>query len=484
LKLIGTILLLLLLLGFSAANAQIPYPNPIKHVVVLFQENRTPDNLFQGLLTWPGVTPGNYVIASSGVNSAGQTIPLVASPFGNHYDLSHAHSAFVAQYDGGKMDGADKVPCYGTCPANPQFVYVDNSTHQLDPYLTLATQYGWANYFFSTHQGGSFPGHQFIFAGTSATSVQADALGLFVAEQPRQPANSTYNAGGDTGCLAPLGEWNYVLHPDGSETQLINNPLGKLCFSHNTMGSVLDKAGLRWKYYTVPSQGTQNVGGSIWTAPNSIRQICQPNSTYTLCRGPDWTSSVDLNSADVLKDIKACNLPSASWVIPSYANSDHPGSTKALGGTGGPSWVASIVNAIGGATACDGGAGYWSDTVILVTWDDWGGWYDHVAPPILGGVQGDYQYGFRVPLLVISGYTPQAFVYNANLDYGSILRFMEGVFNITEGAIGFADARASDDLGAFFNFQAHVRPFTNIAAPLNADFFINDKSRPEPPDND
>jgi phospholipase C len=274
-----------------------------------------------------------------------------------------------------------------------------------------------------------------------------------------------------------------LVHPTGPETQLVNNPQGMLCFNHVSMASVLDRAGLSWKYYTVPSQGISNVGGSIWTGPNSIKEVCQPDSTFSKCTGPDW-SKVDLNSADVLKDIKACRLPNASWVIPSYGNSDHPGNAKAPGGTGGPAWVASIVNTIGAATKCDGGKGYWSDTVVLVTWDDWGGWYDHVAPPILPGVQGDYQYGFRVPLLVISGYTPAAFVSNINLDYGSILRFTEGVFNITEGAMGFADARASDDLAEFFNFQGALRPFKTIASPLNAEYFINDKRKPEPPDND
>ncbi len=476
--------LMLACVGLSVAHAQIPYPNPIKHVVVVFQENRTPDNLFHGLLTWPGIIPANYEIASSGLNSSGQTIPLVASPFGNHYDLSHSYQAFVDMYDGGKMDGADKITCYDTCPTNPQFVYVDNSSGILNPYLTLAANYGWANYFFSTHQGGSFPGHQFIFGATSAPSALDDAAGLFVAEQPRQPAHSTYSAGADTGCLAPLGEWNYLTHPNAPETELINNPLGSLCFSHKTMASVLNHAGLSWKYYSAPSQGTTNPGGGIWNAPNSIREICQPNSDYTLCTGPQWTKNVILNSATVLTDIRACNLARVSWVIPTYANSDHPGNTTGTGATGGPAWVASIVNTIGAATACDGGKGYWSDTVILVTWDDWGGWYDHVAPPILGGVQGDYQYGFRVPLLVISGYTPKAFVYNATLDYGSMLRFMEGVFNIPEGSIGFADARATDDLSAFFNFTGGLRPFKAVPAPLNADFFINDKTPPGPPDTD
>src|SRR4030081_281769 len=93
-------LVVLLSVGTIVAHAQIPYPNPIKHVVIVIQENRTPDNLFRALLTWPGINPANYNIATSGTNSKGQTIPLTASPFANHYDLSHAHAAFVAQYDG------------------------------------------------------------------------------------------------------------------------------------------------------------------------------------------------------------------------------------------------------------------------------------------------------------------------------------------------------------------------------------------------
>jgi phospholipase C len=482
-KLVAKLAVLLYLLITIAAQAQITYPNPLKHVVVIFQENRTPDNLFQGLLTWPGINPANYNIASSGLNSKGQTLPLTAAPFGNHYDLSHAHLAFVQMYDNGKMDGADLITCYGTCPSNPQFVYVDNSTHLVDPYLTMAAQYGWANFMFSTHQGGSYPGHQFIFGGTSAPSAADDAQGIFVAEQPRQPRNSNYNAGGDTGCLAPITEWNYLVYPGGNETQLTNNPLGTLCFSHDTMGSLLDSAGLSWKYYSVPSMGISNVGGSIWTGPNSIREVCGPNSNYTQCTGADW-AKVDLNPAHVLSDAKNCRLPAVSWVIPTYPNSDHPGSTKGTGAMGGPAWVASIVNSIGNATTCDGGAGYWSDTAIVVTWDDWGGWYDHAVPPILGGVQGSYQYGFRVPLLVISGYTPAATADNGTHDYGSILRFIEGVFNIGEGALGFADARANDDLAAFFNFKAKLRTFQAIPAPLDAEFFIHDKRPLEAPDND
>jgi phospholipase C len=383
------------------------------------------------------------------------------------------------------MDGADKIPCIGACPANPQFKYVNNSQHILDPYLTLAAQYGWANYMFQTNQGPSFPAHQFLFGGTSAPSATDDSMRVFIAENPAAQRGAKYTPGGDTGCLAPLNEFNWLIGVNGepSETKLINNPLGTLCFSRETMATLLDDAGFTWKYYAPASKNPDgsNRGGSIWNAPNSIREICQPDALYTQCTGAEWAANVDLNPSDVLKDIAACRLANVSWVIPIGQNSDHPGSTAT---TGGPSWVASIVNAIGNASTCEEGAGYWSDTTILITWDDWGGWYDHEAPTILPGVQGDYQYGFRVPLLVVSAYTPPAYVNDAQHDFGSILRFVEDVFNIRKGSLGFADERTDNDLHHFFDFTRTPRKFKTIAAPLDADFFINDKRPPEPPDND
>ena len=478
-------LLVVLLFGPMAARARDRFPNPFRHVVVIVQENRTPDNLFQSLLSWPGINPRKYEIAIGGINSVGQSIVLTPVPLGNSYDLSHAHSAFVAMYDGGKMDGADKIPCTGTCIANAQFKYVDNSQHVLDPYLNLAAQYGWANYMFQTNQGPSYPAHQFLFGGTSAPSAADDAMGIFIAENPGGPAGGTTDAGGDTGCLAPLNEGNWLIgiNSNGTETHLLNNPLGTFCFSHDTMAGLLDDAGLSWKYYApaASNPGGSNPGGSIWNAPNSIQEICQPDSIYTQCTGPEWAANVDLKPSDVLTDISACNLANVSWVIPDGKNSDHPGSVN---GTGGPSWVASIVNAIGNATTCERGAGYWSDTAVVITWDDWGGWYDHVAPPVLTGAQGSYQYGFRVPLLVVSAYTPKGYISNVRHDFGSILNFIESVFNIREGSLGFADERANGDLREFFNFRRRIRRFRTIQAPLDANFFINDKRPPEPPDTD
>jgi phospholipase C len=482
------LLLMLVWLGTMAAEAQIPsqiqYPNPFKHIILMVQENRTPDNLFHGLLNWAGANPAKYDIATSGINSKGHKIPLAPVPLGNVYDLDHSHAAFEAMYDKGKMDGGNKIGCSptsGPCPAYPQFKYVENQNHILDPYLTLATQYGWANFMFQTNQGPSYPAHQFLFGGTSAFSKGGDADGVFVSGNPDAKKGPSY-AAGHTGCLAPLSEWNWLIHPDGSQTQLNNDPLGTLCFSHDTMASLLDFAGITWRYYSLRANGgLSDPGGSIFTAPNSIRDICDPNSDYTKCTGAEWADNVDLTPSDVLRDIRACKLKEVSWVIPTGQNSDHPGSPSNIGG---PSWVASVVNAIGNDTNCEHGHGYWSDTAIVITWDDWGGWYDHEAPTILPGSQGGYQYGFRVPLLAVSAYTPSAYVDNERHDFGSILRFIEGVFGIKEGSLGFADARSKTDLHGFFNFRQKPRKFQTIEAPLDADFFINDTTLPLPPDND
>src|SRR6516165_3810548 len=114
-----------------------PFGQKIQHVIVIFQENRTPDNLFHGL--------PNADIASTGVNSLGQTIPLAPTPLATTYDLRHTHAAFQAMYDGGKMDGADKIPvtCGTHCPSNPQFQYVNPS--DVAPYFQLAEQYTFAD---------------------------------------------------------------------------------------------------------------------------------------------------------------------------------------------------------------------------------------------------------------------------------------------------------------------------------------------------
>jgi phospholipase C len=456
-----------------------------KHVVVIVQENRTPDNLFQGLCAPPygacAVPPtffAPYDIQTSGWKAKTKTINPGPVALANKYDLSHAHTAFEAMCDvvpGNpptcKMDGAAGIACSATignaCPANPQFKYVDNSTGIVDPYLALATQYGWANYMFQTNQGPSFPAHQFIFGGTSAPSPVDDANGIFAAE-------NVIPNGSEAGCTAKSTTKVAVISPNATPPPYgVEKSFIFPCFEHQTMADLVTD----WKYYAAGV-------GSIWTAPDAIKHICLPSGG--VCTG--WGGHVNATKpAQVLTDIGNCALSDLTWITPTAPNSDH----AKLNDGGGPSWVASIVNAIGNSTCTDTvdhrTRTFWEDTAIIITWDDWGGWYDHEPPTILPGVQGDYQYGFRVPLIVVSAYTPQGYVDNTRHDFGSILRFIEYNFSnlgLTEGELGFADSRSTSDLREFFSPFRGPRPFKSIPAAKSADFFINDPRPPEPPDND
>jgi len=334
---------------------------------------------------------------------------------------------------------------------------VNNSKGVLNPYLELATQYGWANRMFQTNQGPSFPAHQYLFGATSAPSAQDDAAGIFAAENSLNQMTLGCQAWPDSAVLLvePSGE-NHSIYP---------------CFEHRTLPDLLPP-NVTWRYYATG-------GDAIWTAPSAISHICESPGPGRRCAGSEWVGNVDLSPADILKDIANCKLASVSWVTPTGQNSDHP----RVNDGGGPSWVASIVNAIGESTSCESETGYWKNTAIFITWDDWGGWYDHVPPRILDTVQGDYERGFRVPLIVVSAYTSRRYISNNGLDFGSIVRFIEGNFGIRLGGLNFADARTIYRMREFFNLR-QPRPYKVIAAPKPASFFLNDTRPAEDPDDD
>jgi phospholipase C len=190
--------------------------------------------------------------------------------------------------------------------------------------------------------------------------------------------------------------------------------------------------------------------------------------------GSGWVKNVILRNTQILTDIGGGKLAGVSWVIPTGQASDHAGMNEGSG----PSWVASIVNAIGTSS-------YWSDTAIIITWDDWGGWYDHVPPPhvINDGTSwgSGYVYGFRVPLIVVSPYAKSAYVSHTQHDFGSILKFVEVTFGLP--SLGYADV-AADDLSDCFNFSQTPLQFQRISAPLNAEHFLTDRRPPTDPDDD
>lgn len=430
----------------------------IQHVVIIFQENRTPDNLFQD----PVLINRGAEIRTSGVDSSGNSMVLNPTALATIYDLDHSHNAFVSMYDSGKMDGANNIviDCFNrpNCPPpNPGFYYVQTS--DVGPYFQMAEQYTFGDHMFQTNQGPSFPAHQFILAGTSAPSANSN---LFAAENPTNL---------EAGCAAPSTARVALIDPSGSES---SHPPIYPCFEHPTLTDELNTAGISWRYYTPAA-------GSIWTAPNAIQHMCGPNANppnATACVGSDWLNKVVIystqNPAPILTDISNKQLATVSWVIPADQNSDHAGNPT---GDGGPSWVAAVVNAIGSSS-------YWANTAIIVTWDDWGGWYDHVPPPhiVTSGWGSGYVYGFRVPLIVISPYAKAAYISKVNHDFGSILNFVEENFRLP--SLGYADADTADALLDCFDFTQTPLTFRTISAKYDAAHFLHDKTPPEGPDDE
>jgi phospholipase C len=223
------------------------------------------------------------------------------------------------------------------------------------------------------------------------------------------------------------------------------------CFDRPALTDLLDEKSRSWRYYQA------FLGACLWNGPDAIRHIRH---------SPEYRTDVVAPPSQVLTDVAYGNLVDVVWVTPTFAASDHAGNTDGSG----PSWVASVVNAIGESR-------YWKTTAILVVWGDWGGWYDHVKPPQYNS----YELGFRVPLIVISAYTKKGYVSHRQHEFGSILKFTEKTFGL--GSLGATDVR-SDDLSDCFDFSRAPRRFVPISAPHNASYFLQQPISTESPDND
>lgn len=403
----------------------------IKHVVIVVQENRSFDNIFAG---YPGADSQTWGIMSNGTKVNLQPIPFEVK------DMAHYYTTGIMDYDGGKMDKFDLNPAENSTIGSFAYSYLERSL--VGPYWTMAKRYVLADHMFPTMFGPSFTAHLTLIAGTadlSPTLSEADV-----------PTNFPW------GCDAPAGTITSVAHAD--QTVTTSGPFP--CFTQfKTMADTLDAAGLTWKYY-VPVI-TSNQGGNQWSMFDAVKSV-----RY----GKDWTNNVISPPQTVLRDAAANKLPSVSWVIPDELWSDHP----YAGTPYGPSWVASIVNAIGESKA-------WKSTAIVVVWDDWGGFFDNVPPP-----QVDFRgLGIRVPCIIISPYV-RPHVQHTNYEFGSILKFAEQAFGLPalgSEASGYTDARAASLIDSF-DFTMKPRRFHKIPAPYPATFFINHAPSGRAPDSD
>jgi phospholipase C len=383
-------------------------PIPISHIVVVDMENHPFDNYFGTYCTSVGpncpdtangIPPGTCVPQ----NPANRTGPCVA-PYNfppselQSADPRHEWNATVASIDGGRMDGFYNAEHSGIVP----FGHYNGST--LPVYWDMAQQFGLSDNFFSSALSYSLPNHWYLLAGAA----------------PPQSVNTTVlSQGGPTAKHAYLNASN--------RTPTVQDLLNQ---SPSTT----------WKYYdwALPSyQAAINgpVGTYLPSAYNYWNPLAARAESYT-----QWYVNHFAARSAFFNDTAAGQLPDVSWVIPDPSFSDHPPANLTVG----ESYVASIVNAIAASPA-------WRSTAIFVTWDDYGGFYDHVAPPSLDPLG----LSFRVPMIVISPYTPAGLIVHSPGYFESILHFIEWRFGL--GCLTHRDCNAPLPLD-FFDFRMTPRP--------------------------
>jgi phospholipase C len=392
--------------GSLPVGPSIPF-GKIQHVVIVIQENRSFNNLFA---TFPGADG-----ATSGLNSKGQTVALTETQLYSSENFTNSYSAYTTEYDGGKMDGWNLVYVNGKYCATCAYAYVNPNA--IKPYWTMAQQYVLADHTFPTEGSGSFTSHQDLIRGDSAISNKESLI--------------DFPSHGPWGCDAQKGTTTPLLTDKRQYIQTGPFP----CLKYDTLRDTLDAKGVSWKYYT-PSVLTGGLPGAYWNAFDAI---------YAVRYGPEWSKNVSSPETNIFSDISKGQLASVSWIVPNSKNSDHAGFSRA---DLGPTWVANLVNAIGESH-------YWYNSAIIVVWEDWGGWYDNVAPPQLGYAG----LGFRVPMIVISPYAKQGVVDHTQYEFGSIIRFVEQVFKLK--SLGTTD-RGSHGIDAPFDFNQRPRPFQKI----------------------
>jgi len=405
----------------------------IKHIVIVTQENRSFDNMFNG---YPGADTSKV-----GTINTGQVIPLQTISLAVGFNIAHKGKDFFTAYDKGKLDGFNLVAAgnvgnahgYVLVPPNPEYAIVPPEENK--PYWLMASQNVLMDRMFQSNIDASFVAHQFMIRGEANSAV----------DNPQ---------GIPWGCDAPPGNTVSIL--------LANDKYGGTespCFDGPTIADMLEETGHTWHYYAphVVQEGQPGFDyGSVWSAYGAIRHIRYSKR---------WGTNVKWPETSVLTDVPKGELADVTWVTPKLENSDHPSCFT----TNGPSWVSAVVNAVGNSK-------YWNDTAIIVWWDDSGEWYDHVTPPLL-----DYDGpGFRVPLIMLSPYARHGVVLHEQFETGSILKFIENVFGLH--TLAASDSRAADFTDAF-DFSQPPRPYVTISAPIPASTFINQPPQYDPPDD-
>jgi phospholipase C len=386
----------------TSTNQLDAFRSHIQHIVFIIKENRSFDMYFG---TFPGADG-----ATSGMTSNGARMVLRHAQDRMPRDIGHDWEDARTAMHGGMMDRFDLVR-----DGNQKNDFLSMSqflASDIPNYWSYAEHFALADHTFSSLAGPSFPNHLYTVAAQSAGAIN-------------NPDSLTW------GCDADERTTVAVLSPSGDVTR--SYP----CFDVPTLADSLEHANVSWRYYA-PSRGEH---GYIWSALDAVRHIRQ---------GPLWQSRV-LPHGQFAADAASGNLPAVSWLIPNFDVSEHPtvnafaGTTMNVSVCAGENWTVQQINAIMRGPL-------WPTTAIVLTWDDFGGFYDHVPPPGVDGLG----LGPRVPLLIISPYAREGTVSHTVYEFASVLQLIENRFKVK--ALGKRDVEANSLLDMFDFTQPPAPP--------------------------
>lgn len=432
--------------GMTPASAS--SPSPIQHVVIVVQENRTFNDFFATFPGADGTTTGK-ALAEPSCNPpiVHGPIALTESNLILPSDLNHKfQGGFHTAYHRGRMDGFDKI-LNGKLQPECTYPYQYTNPSQISEYWSMARQYTLAEHMFTTQGSDSFTAHQDLIRGGTMVNKRFAMVDLPTCGQCHWGCDAT--PGTKTNLISQRDKYFLRAGPFPC-----SNKFGA---TYKTLRDLLDAKGVSWKYYVPPFNTTY---GKLMSAFDAIAPV-----RY----GSEWVTNVITPQTQIFNDISTNQLANVSWVIPSQPDSDHPKEKI----DNGPSWVASIVNALGTSP-------YWGSTAIIVVWDDWGGFYDNLRPPP-GAVPGYGGLGPRVPAIIISPFAKPSYISTTNYEFGSILRYIEDNWSL--GHLGTSDSGANSIIDCFNYGQTPIN-FKVIAAPLSKEHFLHEKPTYGPIDDD
>jgi phospholipase C len=361
----------------------------IKHIIIIFQENRSFDTYFG---TYPGA---DGIPMQNGVPTVCVPDPRInkcVKPYIDHNDVNgggpHAAAASQADIDGGKMDGFIKEAEQGkrgcSDPTNPvctNGARIDVMGYHVQSdipnYWSYAQHFVLQDHMYEAVHSWSFPSHLFLVSAWSADCRNAqNPLSCTSALMPknRTAKDPTPFAWTDITYLLDKQHVSWVNYLDQGA-----NPLDDVNFKGN--GSVVPK---------------------IWNVLPGFSDVHQDNQLSNIQTLNNFFTAA-----------KAGTLPAVSWIFPNPQDSEHPPAKVSVG----QSYVTNLINSV--MQSPD-----WDSSAIFLTWDDWGGFYDHVVPPYVDTLG----YGIRVPGLVISPYAKQGYIDHQTLSFDAYLKFIEDDF--------------------------------------------------------